>query len=419
MRLKTTLRGSAIVVLLIFLFSCLVTTLISSRTAGTRIVRLSVSAQGPNGELPRPTEVEDAPDIAARAAVLMDPLTGEVLYQKNERERLPMASTTKIMTALVVLERSSLEEKVVIGEEAVKVGESSGWLDPGETLTVEQLLYALLLQSGNDAATALASHVGGSVREFVDIMNRRAEELGAWDTHFTNPHGLDQEGHYTTAYDLALIASKAMQLETFRRIVSTRAYEVPWPGHPSPRVYYNKNRLLGSYPYATGVKTGYTLNAGRCLVASAKKEDMELISVVLNCDDYWNQSRRLLEYGFRNFVRLHFRLSSLHLPPLQVGLCPSGMATATGPDVLVTVRRDKVNDYIFAEGYYSSRIPYPAHKGEEVGRLRIGTGESEQEVPLVLEAEVPSPGVIRRAWSCAGRLLGMVWKAIKTLVPGI
>ncbi len=380
---------------------------------------LTVLAQGPKGELPQPKDVERAPDIAAKAAILMDPLTGEILYGKNERERLPMASTTKIMTALVVLERCSLEERVVITEEAARVGESSGWLSPGETLTVEQLLYALLLQSGNDAAVALANHAGGSVRAFVEMMNRRAEELGAWDTQFANPHGLDQEGHFTTAYDLALISSKAMQMDAFRRIVSTRRYEIPWPGHPHPRVYYNKNRLLTSYPHTTGIKTGYTLKAGRCLVASAAKGDMELISVVLHSDDYWNQSELLLEYGFSNFVRLYFRLASLRLPPLKVGNCPSGVGVVTGSDFPVTVRWDRVNDYMFADGYFKTGIPYPARKGDEVGRLRIGRGETEFEVPLFLEGDIPSPGPLKRAWCFVTHTMYLAWKVIKALIPGL
>ena len=400
------------------LFSCLLVSLPSLKGVSKPPVTLSVLARGPGGEVPAPRAVEGEPEVAARAAVLLDPLTGEFLYRKNDGERLPMASTTKIMTALLVLERCSLDEKVIVGEEATGVGESSGWLTAGETLTVEQLLHALLLQSGNDAAMALAIHTGGSLEAFVDMMNRRAEELGAWDTHFTNPHGLDQEGHYTTAHDLALIAAEAMRLEPFRRVVSTRKYELPWPGHPFPRVYYNKNKLLGLYPYANGIKTGYTLGAGRCLVASASRDGMDLISVVLNCDDYWNQSERLLEYGFRNFVRLHFHLDSLGLP-LEVGKCPTGRATAGGHDIAVTVRRDRVNEYLLATGYYKSWIPYPARRGEEVGRLQVGPEGEGRDLSLELEKDVPAPGFLRRLWSCVGHGLGAAWRVVKFLLPGI
>lgn len=415
---STTSRRLIILILVTLLFSCLVASWLS-KGKDARTVHLSVLAVGPRGEIPENSPVEREPDVAARAAVLMDSQTEEVLYRKNDREHLPMASTTKIMTALLVIENCSLDEMVLIGEEATRVGESSGWLTPGETLTVEQLLHALLLQSGNDAATALAVHVGGSVEAFVDMMNRKAEEIGALDTHFANPHGLDQEGHYTTAYDLALIAARAMRLDTFRRIVSTSKYEVPWPGHPSPRVYYNKNKLLKSYPNANGIKTGYTLGAGKCLVASASHGGMELISVVLNSDDYWNQSAKLLDYGFNNFVRLRFPLGSLSLPPLKVGNFPTKETTARGTDILVTVRRDRVNEYIVARGYYKSWVPYPVRKGDEVGRLEIGPGEEEREVTLATEEEVLPPGFFRRSWSFAVKGLGMAWKAIRYLVPGI
>ncbi len=237
-------------------------------------------------------------DVYAEGAVLMEMSTKRVMYQKNAHLELPMASTTKIMTALVALSYGKLSETVIVPDEAQGVEGSSIWLSAGEKHTLEDLLYGLMLSSGNDAAVTIAIHIGGSVEGFSAMMNQKARDLGANDSNFVNPHGLHDEEHFTTAYDLALIAATAMENEDFRTIVSTESRTIPWEGAQWDRTLQNKNKILWQYEGGNGVKTGYTSNAGRCLVAAANREDMQLISVVLDSPDMFLQSQSLLDYGF-------------------------------------------------------------------------------------------------------------------------
>lgn len=241
-----------------------------------------------------------APSVSARAAILIDAETGTVMYGKNENERLPMASTTKIMTALVVLENACLSDCVIIPQEAVGVEGSSVCIECGETLTVEELLYAMMLESANDAAAALAIHVGGSIDGFAEMMNERAKSIGLCDTSFANPHGLDDAEHYTSAHDLAAIAAEAMKNEDFSRIVSTYRQRIPY-GESGYRYLMNHNKLLKLYDGALGVKTGFTKKSGRCLVSAAKRDEMTLIAVTLCAPDDWSDHTRLLDYGFENY----------------------------------------------------------------------------------------------------------------------
>lgn len=237
-------------------------------------------------------------ETSAKAACVLELSTGRVLFASNERARLPMASTTKVMTALLAIERGNLEDSVTCSQNAYGVPGTTIYLTQGETLTLREMLLGLMLVSGNDAAVAVAEHIGGTVRQFVAMMNARARELGAVSTHFANPHGLPDDTHVTTALDLARIARAAMQNETFREIVSTTDAEIPWAGRSHPRQLHNKNRLLTSYPGATGVKTGYTSRAGRCLVFGASRDGMELVGVVLGCPDWFDEAERLLDACF-------------------------------------------------------------------------------------------------------------------------
>ncbi len=232
------------------------------------------------------------PTLLAEAALLGDESTGEVLWEKNAHQRRAVASTTKIMTALIALERASLEEEVVVSAAAAYTGGNRVGLAPGERLSVRDLLYGLLLNSGNDAATALAEHVAGSVEAFVGLMNAKAQTLGMADTHFVNPHGLDAEGHYSSAYDLWLLAREAMKIPVFREMVAM-------PTQTSgPRTYVNLNLLLTAYPGADGVKTGTSEWAGECLVASATQRGHRLIAVVLHSPDRYGDTTALLDWGF-------------------------------------------------------------------------------------------------------------------------
>ena len=241
---------------------------------------------------------ESVPDCSASSAILYCPASGSVLFQKNADERRPIASTTKIMTALTVLRKGGdLDRPFVIPPEACGIEGTSVYLQPGETLSVRDLLYALLLASANDAATALALCCSGSIPAFADEMNRIAEQIGLEHTHFVNPHGLDHPEHYSTASDLALLVSAAFEDVVFREIVSTRRYSIPAPDG-GRRVLLNHNKLLTRYPDCVGVKTGFTKKSGRCLVSAAERDGILLIFVTLNDPNDWNDHAALLDYGF-------------------------------------------------------------------------------------------------------------------------
>ena len=245
--------------------------------------------------------VAPAPIVSAQACVLIDAKSGAVLYEKNSSARLPMASTTKIMTALVVLEHMSCEQEVIVSKESTLIEGSSIYLKENEKITVENLLYGLLLESGNDAAYTLALACSGSVENFTLLMNEYAKQMGLKDTNFSNPHGLSDENHFTTAYELAFITSTAMKNEKFRKIVSTKKYVCSSQDGSYNRYFFNHNKLLKSYNGAIGVKTGYTKAAGRCLVSAAQRNDEMFIVVTLNDPNDWRDHENLLEYGFENF----------------------------------------------------------------------------------------------------------------------
>lgn len=231
----------------------------------------------------------------AQAEIAMDLKTGTVLTASGADAKLPMASTTKIMTAIIVIEDCNLDEIVTVPDEAVGVEGSSIYLKYKEELDIRDLLYGLMLRSGNDSATALAIIHSGSVENFVNTMNERATKMGANNTHFCNPSGLPDNDHYTTAEDLCKIARYAMQNDTFKQIVSTKSYTGNY------RSFVNKNKMLDSFEGANGIKTGYTVNAGRCLVSSAERGGMDVICVVLNCPDMYERSSQILNSCFENY----------------------------------------------------------------------------------------------------------------------
>lgn len=233
--------------------------------------------------------------LSARAAIVMD-TAGCVVYADGADTRLPMASTTKIMTALVAIESGRLGETVTVPKEAEGVEGSSVYLKAGDSCTLEALTWALMLESANDAATAIAVTLGGSVEGFAALMNEKAAALGLSETHFTNPHGLANEAHYTTARELALLAVHAMKNDTFRAIVSSKSHTVEIGGQM--RSLHNHNKLLRLYDGAIGVKTGFTKASGRCLVSAAVRDGVTLVAVTLNAPDDWNDHRALLDLGF-------------------------------------------------------------------------------------------------------------------------
>lgn len=242
----------------------------------------------------------NALSVSASAAseIAMEMTTQTVLEQSNADVKMPMASTTKIMTALIIVEDCDLDEVLTVPDEAVGIEGSSIYLKKGEEIDVRDLVYGLMLRSGNDAAAALAIHHSGSIEKFVAVMNERAAAMGAENTHFTNPSGLPDDEHYTTARDLCNIACRAMQNETFKEIVSTKNHSGKF------RTYANKNKMLYNYDGANGVKTGYTVKAGRCLVSSAERDGMDVVTVVLNCYDMYERSSYLLDKCFADYKLL-------------------------------------------------------------------------------------------------------------------
>ncbi len=234
--------------------------------------------------------------VSARAAVLYEPETDSFLYEKNENERLPMASTTKIMTALIALEELGCDSIIEIDKRAVGVEGSSVYLTEGELISSYDLISCVLLQSANDAAEALAYEIAGGIDGFAYMMNERTKALGLSDTSFKNPHGLDEKDHYTTAHDLAIIAAAALENDTFREISSS--YKKTVYSSETARTLVNHNKMLKAYDGCIGVKTGYTKRSGRSLVSAAERDGLTMISVTINAPDDWRDHKKMLDYGY-------------------------------------------------------------------------------------------------------------------------
>jgi D-alanyl-D-alanine carboxypeptidase (penicillin-binding protein 5/6) len=323
------------------------------------------------------------------AAVLMDANSGQILFAFNPDTQLPIASTTKIMTCLLALEQAPLDTPVVISENAVRVEGTRVYLEMGETQNIENLLYAAMLNSANDAAIALGEYLGsGSLESFSIMMNQRALEIGAINTNFVNPTGLSDINHYSTAYDIALIAREAMINPKFREIAATRTR--PWVGEKYQTNLVNLNRLLWSYPGITGIKTGYTRAAKNCLVASAEKDGRELISVILGGgNNIWQQTAELLDYGFKRYVAQTLvnkgeEVTTITFPKEhQVGLLASR-------SLRVSLPRDKtVNPQ--SQIWVKPDLEPPLAVGEVVGQLTYIVEEQQLEsIPLILAEEVPA-----------------------------
>lgn len=239
--------------------------------------------------------------VHAETAALIDVASGRLLYGKAGDKRMRIASLTKIMTAIVAIESGKLSDQVKVSAAAYGKEGSSVYLKSGEEISLHHLLYGLMLRSGNDAAAAIAEHVGGSEEGFVLLMNRKAQELGLDGTHFMNPHGLDHAGHYSTANDLAKLTAYALHNPVFQEIVKTGTMRVPNPEASWDRIWNNKNKMLSIYQGADGVKTGYTKLSKRCLVSSATRSGQQLAAVTLNDPDDWSDHSRMLDWGFRNF----------------------------------------------------------------------------------------------------------------------
>ncbi len=329
---------------------------------------------------------EEMPDIQAKGAVLIERSSGRILYAKNANERLPMASTTKVMTALLAIENSSLEDVVTAGKNAFGVPGTSIYLRRGEQLSMRDMLYGLLMRSGNDAAVAIAEHIDGDTDVFAKRMNARALQLDA-DANFVNPHGLDAKGHSASALGMARIASKALEYGVFREIVSTKKATIPWPGNPYARVLENKNKLLNTLEGATGVKTGFTNGAGRCLVFSCERGGMELVGVVLNCGSWFDSASELTEWGFANYHAEHlFNKGDVAISPWVRGGIDRRVDALYAKSVDLPVLTSETPLVLIEMDPLSA----PIEEGQRIGHAIITIdGKTESVVELLARNDVP------------------------------
>lgn len=320
-------------------------------------------------QLPFLSRLSFAATESAGEAVL-EVNSGRLLFARNPEKKLPMASTTKILTAILVIEDDDLDEVVRIPEEAVGVEGSSIYLVAGETMTRKDLLYGLMLRSGNDCAEALAILHSGSIEKFADSMNEKAVQIGARDSHFVNPHGLPAPQHYTTAKDLAMIAAYALRNNIFSEIVACRSYTIPDGGCGYPRLLQNKNKMLYSYSDADGVKTGYTKEAGRCLVTSATRSGMRLVSVVLNSPDMYNRSAEILNQCFSDYKVFKLFDHENYFVELNTDLPWKKCKCACKDDFYYPLTEAEYNE-ISSEYCLPEKVALPVEAGEEVGNLKV------------------------------------------------
>ena len=321
-------------------------------------------------------------NVSAHSAILMDADTGQVLYEKNAQEKSLIASTTKIMTALVVLEQGELDETVCVPAEAVGIEGSSMYLKAGEELTVRQLLYGMMLSSGNDAAVALALHTDGSIEAFAQRMNEKAQALGLKHTSFANPNGLDSEENYSTAQDLAKITQAALNTPGFIEIVSAKTIQC------GAHYLVNHNKLLWQYDGALGVKTGYTKKAGRILVGAAEQKGRRLISVTINAPDDWQDHKAMLDEGFSRY-----QLQTVLTQGEQVGALP--IMSGAAPTVPVVAAKE-LTAYLLPEEQARITVSLPlfayapVEADEEVGTAQVWLGEKQLgTVPVMTGAGCP------------------------------
>lgn len=326
----------------------------------------------------------DMADVSAKGAVLIDAVTGEVLFEKNARQKLPMASTTKIMSAMLALESENLDEEFVVDPNAIKVEGSSMGLQEGDRVTMRALVYGMLLPSGNDAANAAAVRLCGSVEAFVQKMNDRAAELGLKSTHFVTPSGLDDDtdDHYSTAYDMAVLAREALKNPDFREICGTYSAKLKFGNPPYERWLTNSNKLLNSCKGVIGVKTGFTDKAKRCFVSACERNGATLICVTLNDPNDWLDHSRLYDYGFTMFEKQRV--------PLDTSKFAVNVVGGTKDTVICKTKIPQMNmlrgkaDEVTNEVYIDHFMYAPVAEGTQVGKVRYYyNGEVICEEPIV------------------------------------
>lgn len=348
-------------------------------------------------------------DVTGKSAILIEAETGKILYEKNAYDKRPPASTTKMMTLIVALEKGNLDDIVTVGEHAAQTEGSTMWLSAGEQMKMLDLLYGIILVSGNDATVAVAEHIAGSVPKFAALMNEKAAAIGAKDTHFTNPNGLPDDRHFTTAYDLAIIAAYGYKNPIFTSIVGTVNRKMPWPGKNQERDLYNENKLLWQYEGGNGVKTGYTDAAGRCLVSGAKRNGVQLIAVVLDGDYMWTDSMKLLDYGFSQtspYTLIKqgdiFKTVSVRDGKTQNVVLKSASDVVVGA---LPEERDKFTTVVEA-----GRVNAPVYTGQKLGRVKVLYEGKE-----VAGTDLVAAGDVERK-SFFGTLWGSLWNAFTFIV---
>ncbi|MDI6827080.1 MAG: D-alanyl-D-alanine carboxypeptidase family protein [Armatimonadota bacterium] len=345
------------------------------------------------------------PKVTAESALLVDAASGKVLYEKRCRIRRPPASLTKIMTAILILEHGNLDDVVTASKHACNTPYGSLHLKPGEKLTLRDLLYAILMRSANDGAVCAAEHIAGSEKKFVAMMNKKAKEIGAMDTHFANPHGLHNANHYSTAYDLALIARYATRYPEFNTIVQTKHARIERSINSLDVTLRNTAKFLSKFEGADGIKTGYTKEAGHCFIGSATRDDWRLISVVLKSKDTWTDTGVLLNYGFKFFKQLAFAKENEVVATVDVlgGKQNKVDLIASAPLAIVVKKTDKVESKVDLD--VPKRISAPVKKGEKIGTITAWVNDKKLGTTDLCAA-----------WDVERTMWATAWTWVKTLI---
>lgn len=333
------------------------------------------------------TEVSEEPKVYSKSAIVFDRNTKSILYEKDINTKRAMASTTKIMTCIIILENGNLNDTVKISQKSANTGGSRLGLKKNDSITVKDLLYGLMLRSGNDAAVALAEYMSGSIEEFANLMNEKSKTLGLTNTHFVTPHGLDDENHYTTAYELALLTDYALNNSTFSKIVNTKNYTITINGYSKD--LNNTNELLGYLNGVNGVKTGFTGNAGRCLVTSCVRNNFNIITIVLGADTKkirTTDSIHLIEYAYNNFEQKNVKtliekefktwLDS-NLNKIIVNKSYNSLnlnLSNSEKENLIVIKKSEIND-ISIDIHSISYLEAPVYKDTKIGVLEVKSNE--------------------------------------------
>ena len=354
-----------------------------------------------------PAQAEGVGGLSSLSAVLYEPESGQVLYEKDAHTPRPMASTTKLMTALLAVENCPPETEITVTAEAVRVEGSALGLRAGDRITMEDLVTGLLLESGNDAANVIAYTVAGGIPAFAELMNARAAEIGMEDTTFVTPSGLDEGDHSSSAYDMALLAAEVLENETLAAVCATKTAVIRFGNPPREVTVSNHNKLLHLYPYAVGMKTGFTKKSGRCLVSAARKDGATLIAVTLNGGDYWNDHIALYNYGFTQVESV--ALTAPELPALAIagGQADSVALQTPAPSAktLLAGEKERLRTAIELPRFLIA----PVTPGQEVGCVRYFAGDRELCcLPITAAASVgerPVAGYWKRLWNYWRELL--------------